>query len=83
MADGARHFAETPWRPPLALKDQLTKSPGVTVTKFLDSTTETWIDFEYRGFSFTAHNPLNDFWLFVADPACPDELLGKVKQMLA
>jgi hypothetical protein len=82
MADGSRHFAEVPWRPPLALKQRLLDAPGVVVTAFLDSVTETWIDFEYAGHAFSAHNPLNDFWLFVRDPGCPEELLREVERLL-
>jgi hypothetical protein len=83
MADGSRHFAEVPRRPPLLLKQRLLELPGVTVTAFLDSGAETWIDFEYAGHAFSAHNPLNDFWLFVRDPACPDQRLHEVKNWLA
>ena len=45
MADGSRHFAEVPWRPSLALKQRLL-APGVSVTAFIHSFTETWIDFD-------------------------------------
>ena len=83
MADGSRHFAEVSWRPPLAFKQRLLEIPGVTVTSFIDSATETWIDFEYDGQAFSAHNPLNDFWLFVRNPGCPEELLREVERLLA
>jgi len=53
------------------------------VTAFIDSVTETWIDFEYEGHAFSAHNPLNGFWLFVRDPACPEKLLREVEALLA
>ena len=83
MADGSRHFAEVPWRPPLALKQRLLDTPGVTVTDYISSTVETWIHFQYGGYAFSAHNPLNDFWLFVLDPTCPEPILRKVLAMLA
>jgi hypothetical protein len=83
MADGSRHFAEVSWRPPLTLKQRLLESPGVTVTAFIDLVAETWIDFEYAGHLFSAHNPLNDFWLFVRDPECPEALLREVERMLS
>jgi hypothetical protein len=41
------------------------------------------VDFEYGGHAFGAHNPLNDFWLFVRDPDCPEPLLLEVKELLA
>ena len=81
MADGSRHFAEVPWESPLILKQRLLDAPSVKLTGYLDSVTETWIDFEYRGQQFTAHNPLNDFWLFVSDPLCPDEVLRQVEDI--
>lgn len=83
MADGSRQFAEVPWRPPLELKRRLIDTPGVRVTAFIDSPAETWIDFEYAGHAFSAHNPLNDFWLFVRDPACPAAVLRDVVAALA
>jgi hypothetical protein len=83
IADGSRHFAEIPWRPPLELKQLLLGAPGVSVTAFIGSATETWIDFEYAGHAFSAHNPLNGFWLFVRDPECPQKLLGEVEALLA
>jgi hypothetical protein len=81
MADGSRHFADVPWKSPLALKRRLLDTPGVKLTGYLDSATETWIDFEYLGQLFTAHNPHNDFWLFVRDPMCPDGVLREVEDI--
>jgi hypothetical protein len=82
MADGSRHFAEVPWRPGLILKQRVLELPGATVTAFLDAPIETWLDFDYRGHQFSAHNPVSDFWLFVRDPSCPEELLREVKNFL-
>src|SRR5688572_21592781 len=83
MSDGSRHFAEVPWRPALALKQQLLDTPGVTVTAFVPSVSETWIDFEFAGHRFSAHNPWNTFCLFVRDPTCPDSVLREVRDRLA
>jgi hypothetical protein len=83
MADGSRHFAEVPWRPPLVLKQRLLETPGVRVTALIESVAEAWIDFEYAGRAFSAHNPLNDFWLFVRDPGCPEGVLREVTAVLA
>jgi len=82
MADGSRHFAEVPWQPPLMLKQRLLDASNGTLTGFLYSTAETCADFEYAGHSFTAHNPTSDFWLFVRDPLCPDNVLREVKGRL-
>ena len=67
----------------LALKLRLLATPGVNITAVIDSITETWIDFEYAGHALSAHNPLNDFWLFVRDPECPETLLLDVENLLA
>ena len=39
---------------------------------------EAWIDFKYRGHSFTLNNQCNEWWFFVDDPACPDGILRQV-----
>lgn len=83
MADGSQHVAEIPWRPPLALMQRLLGTPGISVTGFINSPAETWLDFEYAGYTFSVHNPLNDFWLFVHDPGCPEQLLHDVVALLA
>ncbi len=82
MADGSRHFADVPWLPPLLLKQRLEANEGVRVTGFLDGIDEAWIDFEYGGHSFTAHNPLNEYCLFVHDPFCPGDLLSVVTKLV-
>lgn len=81
MADGSRHFAEVAWRPPLDLKQRL-ETCGATVTEVIESATESWIEFTYAGELFSAHNPLNDYWLFVRNPDCPDSLLSEVVSLL-
>ena len=83
MADGSRHFAEAPWRQARALRRRLGATPGATVTAFVDGAAESWIEFEYAGHAFGAHNPLNDYWLFVHDPACPEAVLRDVVRRLA
>lgn len=77
MNDGSRHFGNQPdsvsW---YALRDHLTKLRGVVVTNFLtDEVTEVWIDFSYEAHSFTVNNQMGEYWFFVQDPQCPDEVL--------
>lgn len=83
MADGSRHFAEVPAADARTLRRRLLDTPGVVVTEFIDTITETWIDFEYAGHSFWIHSPFNDYWLFVRDPSCPETLLRHVKSLLS
>jgi hypothetical protein len=84
MADGSRHFADVPMRiPPYALRERLEAAHGVRVTAFISTGTEAWIDFDYRGDSFTVHNPCGDYWIFVDDPSCPDEVLVEVTKLIS
>jgi hypothetical protein len=55
MPNGIRQFASLPEsRSWWALRDHLARLPGVTITDFVtDGVTEAWIDFTYRGHSFT------------------------------
>lgn len=85
MADGSRHFASLPetyqvydpqWD---QLHQHLAQTPGAAVTGFItDQVTEAWIDFSYRGHCFSANNQHGSWWLFVADPSCPAEILEEV-----
>jgi hypothetical protein len=78
--DGSRQFASLPEsRSWYALRDHLTRLPGVTVTEFLtDGFTEAWIDFSFRGHSFTVNNQWGEYWFFVRQPECPDAILSEV-----
>ncbi len=90
MHDGSRHFASLPeihsaerpeWH---RLHDHAAALAGATLTGFLtDEVTEAWIDFDYRGHRFSLNNQGGQWWLFVADPACPDEILVAVRDHFA
>ena len=80
MHDGSRQFAELPevcsWR---EFRRHIERLSGATVTKFLsDDVTEMWLDFSFRGHAFTVNNQYGDFWFFVSDPACPDDVLTAI-----
>jgi hypothetical protein len=80
MNDGSRKFAELPqtrlWH---QLRDHLQTLRSAVVTSFLtDGVTEAWIDFTFRGHSFTINDQFGDYWFFVDDPSCPDEILAEV-----
>jgi hypothetical protein len=83
MNDGSRHFADAPWMPAAEIRRRIERLPGAAVTAFIDLPSETWIDFSCRGFRFSAHNPMNEFWLFVENPACPDEILREITSACA
>ena len=80
MHDGSRQFAELPevcsWHD---FRRHIERLSDATVTKFLtDDITEMWLDFSFRGHAFTVNNQCGDFWFFVSDPACPDDVLTAI-----
>lgn len=79
MSDGSRNFAELREVASFeSLRRHLSKLEGAEEAEYLtDSVTEMWLDFTYAGHRFTIHNPLG-YWLFVADPACPEPILSAV-----
>ena len=75
--DGSRQFLTLPddgdWA---GMRDHLAALPGAEMTGFLtDWITETWIDFRYRGHEFSLNTQYGEWWVSVADPACPEEIL--------
>ena len=80
MKDGSRNFGDLPatviW---YDLRDHVAKLDGATITGFVtDHVTEAWIDFTYRGHNFSVNDQNGDYWFFVEDPACPDDILLSV-----
>lgn len=85
MNDGSRHFASLPetydvehpqWH---ALRERVALLSGAELTSFVtDDVTEAWIDFAYRGHHFGINNQQGDWWFFVDDPQCPDDVLREV-----
>jgi hypothetical protein len=80
MHDGSRHFASLPevW-PFNLLRQHVAKLAGTLVTDYLsDEVTEVWLDFSFRGHTFTINNQYGEYWFFVGNPACPDDILAAV-----
>ena len=80
MKDGSRHFGDLPesigWN---QLKDHIKRLDGAQVTAFItDHITEVWIDFTYRGHEFSINNQFGEYWFFVDNPKCADEILEAV-----
>ncbi|HWB73467.1 MAG TPA: hypothetical protein VG755_00900 [Nannocystaceae bacterium] len=85
MNDGSRHFGDVPehydatvpeWE---VLREHVRTLAGAELTGYVtDHVTEAWIDFTWRGHSFSLNNQHGQWWFFVADPTCPDELLEGV-----
>ncbi len=80
MHDGSRHFGDLPqtadW---YAVRDHVARLPGAALAGFVtDDITEAWIDFTYRQHDFSINDQFGDYWFFVNEPACPDEVLSEV-----
>ena len=80
MNDGSQHFADMPEVVFFdELADHAEELEGAEITEFItDGVVEMWLDFEYRGHKFSVNNQFGDYWFFVSDPNCPDEILLEV-----
>ncbi len=79
MHDGSRHFGDLPEsQSPLRVCDHVSRLPGARLTGFLNGIIEFWIDFTYEGHEFTLNTQYGDYWFFVTDPDCPDQILQGV-----
>ncbi len=80
MKDGSRHFAGIPqtvsW---YEVRDHVSNLSGAKLTGFLcDDVTEAWVDFTYRGHTFSINDQFGEYWFFVKEPTCPQEILEEV-----
>ena len=80
MNDGSRHFVDMP---EVVFFDEFyehtEKLESAEITEFLtDGVVEMWLDFEFRGHKFSVNNQFGDYWFFVENPECPDEILLEV-----
>jgi len=80
MNDGSRHFADLPEAVFFDdFADHVEKLGGAEITEFItDGVVEMWLDFDYRGHKFSVNNQFGDYWFFVTDPNCPEEILLEV-----
>ena len=46
---------------------------------FTDGITEAWIDFTCAGYEFTINDQFGEYWFFVNDATCPDNILRRVE----
>jgi hypothetical protein len=80
MNDGSRHFADLPevvFFDDFA--DYVEELDGAEIVEFLtDGVVEMWLDFEFRGHKFSVNNQFGDYWFFVEDSDCPEEILFEV-----
>ena len=80
MNDGSRHFVDMPEVVFFdEFYDHTEKFEGAEITEFLtDGVVEMWLDFKFRGHKFTVNNQFGDYWFFVENPECPEEILLEV-----
>lgn len=80
MHDGSRHFGDLPERASwYQMRDHIAKLSGAQPTGFItDHITEAWIDFSFSGHEFSINSQFNEYWFFVKDPDCPENLLQQV-----
>ncbi len=80
MNDGSRHFVDMPEVVFFdELADHVEELDGAEITEFItNGVVEMWLEFEYRGQKFSVNNQLGDYWFFVENPECPEEILLEV-----
>lgn len=80
MNDGSRHFVDMPEVVFFdELADHVEELDGAEITEFItNGVVEMWLEFEYRGQKFSVNNQLGDYWFFVENPECPEEILFEV-----
>lgn len=82
MHDGSRNFLLLPVgsTPPIRLLFRVFTLWGAYPTAYIPSLSESWIDFKYRKHCFSINNQNGDFWFFVKDPECSNDLVREVAE---
>lgn len=76
MHDGSRNFILLPETvSPFRVLLHVFVLFGAFPTAYVPSLAESWIDFRYKGHKLGINNQYGDFWFFVQDPNCPEEVL--------
>ncbi len=80
LNDGSRHFVDFPEVIFFDdFYDHTEELDGAEITEFIaDGVVEMWLEFEFRGHNFSVSNQPGDYWFFVQDPDCPDEILLEI-----
>ncbi|NNE98238.1 MAG: hypothetical protein HKN25_04375 [Pyrinomonadaceae bacterium] len=82
LPDDARHFVDFP---EVIFFDEFSNHmetlDGVEITEFeMDGTIEMWLEFGFRKHRFFVNNRFGDYWFFVEDPKCPEEILLEIAE---
>ncbi len=80
LPEAALHFADFPEVIFFdEVLDHVEKLEGTDIKQFeMDGVVEMWLEFTYRKNNFYINNRFGDFWFFVANPECPEEILLEV-----
>lgn len=74
MSDSSRLF--------LQLR-QIVRLGGILTAFVSDEITgETWIDFGYKGWKFSIHNPYGEYWFFGENSECPEAILQSMIEVV-
>ena len=84
MSDGSRLFLQLPQTcPPSSLLRQIVRLGGILTAFVSDEITgETWIDFCYKGWKFSIHNPYGEYCFFTENSECPEDILQSMIQVV-
>ncbi|WP_423973874.1 hypothetical protein [Kingella oralis] len=87
MPDGSRHFFSLHINgKPRRLLWQIMCLPALPTGYLADPISgECWLDFRWRGQSFSIHNPYgaDEYWFFVANSRCPENGLRQLADYFA
>lgn len=80
MNDGSRHFVDMPEVVFFdEFADHVEQLEDAEITEFItDGVVEMWLEFDFRGHQFSVGNQFGDYWFFVRDADCPEEILFEV-----
>jgi len=80
LGDDARHFVDFPEVIFFdEFHDHLEALSGTEIKEFeVDGILEMWLEFTFREHTFFVNNRMGDYWFFVSDPKCPDEILMEI-----
>jgi len=80
MTDGSRHFVDLPEVVFFdEFYDHAETLDGAEITEFItDGVVKMWLDFKFRGHKFSVNNQFGDYWFFVENAECPDEILLEI-----
>jgi hypothetical protein len=80
LDDGSRHFVDMPEVVFFdEIADHVEKLDGAEITEFLtNGVVEMWLEFEFAGHKFSVTNQFGDYWFFVQDVDCTEEILFEI-----